>query len=134
NGPGEHTSPTARAPRRPSSTTSGSPRPCAVSCTTKRPSASCCGRSAGTRRAGRTARSDLPRGGGPVPPAPARSARGGDAEADARRVQALDQRVAHGHRRRDLPRGGRQVVDRKSTRLNSSHVKISYAVFCLKNK
>src|SRR5690606_39752594 len=24
------------------------------------------------------------------------------------------------------------VVDRKSTRLNSSHVKISYAVFCLK--
>src|SRR5690606_39401123 len=24
-----------------------------------------------------------------------------------------------------------QVVDRKSTRLNSSHVKISYAVFCL---
>src|SRR5690606_40710952 len=26
------------------------------------------------------------------------------------------------------------VTDRKSTRLNSSHVKISYAVFCLKNK
>src|SRR5690606_41578040 len=29
----------------------------------------------------------------------------------------------------DLP-----VRDRKSTRLNSSHVKISYAVFCLKKK
>src|SRR5690606_40608165 len=30
-------------------------------------------------------------------------------------------------------RGAAQVlVDRKSTRLNSSHVKISYAVFCLK--
>src|SRR5215475_10476695 len=29
------------------------------------------------------------------------------------------------------PRGG---GDRKSTRLNSSHVKISYAVFCLKKK
>src|SRR5690606_41459595 len=28
----------------------------------------------------------------------------------------------------------RQVRDRKSTRLNSSHVKISYAVFCLKKK
>src|SRR5690606_40462906 len=28
-------------------------------------------------------------------------------------------------------RGG-QPLDRKSTRLNSSHVKISYAVFCLK--
>src|SRR5436309_15252211 len=30
--------------------------------------------------------------------------------------------------------GGRMVRDRKSTRLNSSHVKISYAVFCLKKK
>src|SRR5207302_11458782 len=28
----------------------------------------------------------------------------------------------------------RQASDRKSTRLNSSHVKISYAVFCLKKK
>src|SRR5207249_9573700 len=27
-----------------------------------------------------------------------------------------------------------QVQDRKSTRLNSSHVSISYAVFCLKKK
>src|SRR3989442_9992544 len=26
------------------------------------------------------------------------------------------------------------VLDRKSTRLNSSHVRISYAVFCLKKK
>src|SRR5690606_39502498 len=30
--------------------------------------------------------------------------------------------------------GLRALVDRKSTRLNSSHVKISYAVFCLKKK
>src|SRR5215469_17896009 len=30
--------------------------------------------------------------------------------------------------------GGRRCVDRKSTRLNSSHVEISYAVFCLKKK
>src|SRR5207253_9930770 len=29
---------------------------------------------------------------------------------------------------------GRAVRDRKSTRLNSSHVAISYAVFCLKKK
>src|SRR5690554_7091024 len=32
---------------------------------------------------------------------------------------------------------GREIVhaeDRKSTRLNSSHVRISYAVFCLKKK
>src|SRR5690606_41508348 len=29
---------------------------------------------------------------------------------------------------------GYQSLDRKSTRLNSSHVKISYAVFCLKKK
>src|SRR5438874_234162 len=33
----------------------------------------------------------------------------------------------------DLPRHG-QTEDRKSTRLNSSHVEISYAVFCLKKK
>src|SRR5690606_25457176 len=31
-------------------------------------------------------------------------------------------------------RGIENVLDRKSTRLNSSHVKISYAVFCLKKK
>src|SRR5436309_7473191 len=30
--------------------------------------------------------------------------------------------------------GGNTRGDRKSTRLNSSHVKISYAVFCLKKK
>src|SRR5437868_11668645 len=29
---------------------------------------------------------------------------------------------------------GQQHLDRKSTRLNSSHVSISYAVFCLKKK
>src|SRR5690606_41383161 len=29
---------------------------------------------------------------------------------------------------------GQRAPDRKSTRLNSSHVKISYAVFCLKKK
>src|SRR3712207_8745869 len=29
---------------------------------------------------------------------------------------------------------GRCAQDRKSTRLNSSHANISYAVFCLKNK
>src|SRR5690554_7342448 len=28
----------------------------------------------------------------------------------------------------------RELKDRKSTRLNSSHVRISYAVFCLKKK
>src|SRR5690606_39710799 len=33
-----------------------------------------------------------------------------------------------------LPDRVRNVEDRKSTRLNSSHVKISYAVFCLKKK
>src|SRR5437660_2574449 len=31
-------------------------------------------------------------------------------------------------------RSERQRLDRKSTRLNSSHVAISYAVFCLKKK
>src|SRR3712207_8384050 len=31
-------------------------------------------------------------------------------------------------------RHGQRAVDRKSTRLNSSHANISYAVFCLKKK
>src|SRR3712207_7096143 len=39
---------------------------------------------------------------------------------------ARDLRDAAGH---DVPQ-----VDRKSTRLNSSHANISYAVFCLKTK
>src|SRR5699024_7389580 len=33
-----------------------------------------------------------------------------------------------------LKHGNPVLVDRKSTRLNSSHVSISYAVFCLKKK
>src|SRR5256885_10912379 len=33
-----------------------------------------------------------------------------------------------------IVRGGQSPVDRKSTRLNSSHLVISYAVFCLKKK
>src|SRR5690349_23716739 len=33
-----------------------------------------------------------------------------------------------------LAHAGRRPADRKSTRLNSSHVEISYAVFCLKKK
>src|SRR2546422_6366273 len=35
---------------------------------------------------------------------------------------------------RNLQATGAAVVDRKSTRLNSSHGYISYAVFCLKKK
>src|SRR5690349_22048421 len=34
----------------------------------------------------------------------------------------------------DADRGQIWLADRKSTRLNSSHVEISYAVFCLKKK
>src|SRR5690606_39296847 len=34
----------------------------------------------------------------------------------------------------DVPATVDVAADRKSTRLNSSHVKISYAVFCLKKK
>src|SRR2546427_2974895 len=50
---------------------------------------------------------------------------GGAALAAARRGQVLEQR------RRAWRRCSR---DRKSTRLNSSHSQISYAVFCLKKK
>src|SRR3712207_8931198 len=38
------------------------------------------------------------------------------------------------HRRANDDGGAVLVVDRKSTRLNSSHANISYAVFCLKKK
>src|SRR5690606_39906074 len=44
--------------------------------------------------------------------------------------QALDARHSVAAVRRDATAGG----DRKSTRLNSIHVKISYAVVCLKKK
>src|SRR5690349_22621715 len=42
----------------------------------------------------------------------------------------------HAPARRERHRGHRHALgqDRKSTRLNSSHVEISYAVFCLKKK
>src|SRR5690606_41649721 len=40
----------------------------------------------------------------------------------------------HGRPHRQILTLHRLVADRKSTRLNSSHVKISYAVFCLKKK
>src|SRR5690606_40998203 len=45
---------------------------------------------------------------------------------------------AFGHERgltgSDIERPRHGILDRKSTRLNSSHVKISYAVFCLNKK
>src|SRR5215471_18286955 len=52
---------------------------------------------------------------------PAEDGLAGDADLDPR-----------GHGQRHLLRA--QLQDRKSTRLNSSHVEISYAVFCLKKK
>src|SRR5690606_40234615 len=65
---------------------------------------------------------------------------------DGRKILEIDSRRAGGFppkgrdsSRRDCPRRHERRVrrqarspDRKSTRLNSSHVKISYAVFCLK--
>src|SRR5436309_6213880 len=52
----------------------------------------------------------------------------------ARQVSASQyQQCMHSHPTRRSGRYG-ATADRKSTRLNSSHVKISYAVFCLKKK
>src|SRR5437870_9306672 len=56
-------------------------------------------------------------------------ARGGSSAAERR--QARDARTLL-HRLQ--LRASRACLDRKSTRLNSSHVAISYAVFCLKKK
>src|SRR2546430_6152829 len=70
---------------------------------------------------------------------------------DADEQHALDARLrarANGFRRRGCRRGAAKAADgeqnecehpgrrtdRKSTRLNSSHSQISYAVFCLKKK
>src|SRR5256885_9798607 len=47
---------------------------------------------------------------------------------------AATSRVAHRRRRRDRRVRPGFRADRKSTRLNSSHLVISYAVFCLKKK
>src|SRR2546426_6735930 len=52
---------------------------------------------------------------------------------DAEKFQGKSGQVTHAHA------DGRRIVvaghrDRKSTRLNSSHLVISYAVFCLKKK
>src|SRR3712207_7745543 len=51
---------------------------------------------------------------------------------------AASRRGAHGGPDSDecsgVRRGRKRTADRKSTRLNSSHANISYAVFCLKKK
>src|SRR5688500_19280847 len=52
---------------------------------------------------------------------------------DTAEVLRTEQLSAHRRRRRRLGYGGNDG-DRKSTRLNSSHLVISYAVFCLKKK
>src|SRR5258707_9790285 len=55
-------------------------------------------------------------------------------------VASLQERPAVAGRRHDAPyhaadfRQPPGALDRKSTRLNSSHANISYAVFCLKKK
>src|SRR5690348_17874605 len=64
-------------------------------------------------------------------PAPAHLDRAcGRAGAELRGAGRADQRARHA-----VPgANGGPVADRKSTRLNSSHPSISYAVFCLKKK
>src|SRR3712207_8957282 len=55
-------------------------------------------------------------------------------QADDLRVQARGLRRRGGVAHQALGRDEGRVVDRKSTRLNSSHANISYAVFCLTKK
>src|SRR5690606_40829225 len=55
------------------------------------------------------------------------------AEAQAEDLLQHVQRLAEQTANNDAPCSD-EMLDRKSTRLNSSHVKISYAVFCLKKK
>src|SRR3712207_8569328 len=54
-------------------------------------------------------------------------------EADEVLGEVVDEAVRPRSRRPPV-QDARVVLDRKSTRLNSSHANISYAVFCLKKK
>src|SRR3712207_6976856 len=47
-------------------------------------------------------------------------------------AEAIDAGIAYATE--DRKHYGLNLIDRKSTRLNSSHANISYAVFCLKKK
>src|SRR5690606_40592166 len=74
-------------------------------------------------------------GGAPRLPAGARGeVRERRAGADRRDQEGLAQPGPDPGRFRPARTRPRLCRDRKSTRLNSSHVKISYAVFCLKKK
>src|SRR3712207_7253756 len=59
--------------------------------------------------------------------------RGGAARLEARRVRLVAAEPEH-VLLRGAHEGACPRLDRKSTRLNSSHANISYAVFCLKKK
>src|SRR3712207_8932307 len=68
-------------------------------------------------------------------------ARAREARAQGGNLLRVQRRIAGRHRIRRRPKRGRARLttrrtdeDRKSTRLNSSHANISYAVFCLKKK
>src|SRR3712207_7620198 len=64
-----------------------------------------------------------------------RSGLAGELEEHVLEWHVLGDGERHGTVRQDSRRLGRgQHRDRKSTRLNSSHANISYAVFCLKKK
>src|SRR5690625_7402984 len=60
--------------------------------------------------------------------------RSSDLHQPAERVLVHAQPLFLGHLQGEVDGEAVGVVDRKSTRLNSSHVAISYAVFCLKKK
>src|SRR3712207_8693247 len=61
--------------------------------------------------------------------------RGAEAEAHPIDQHALAHSEGGDHRLARNPKGlDEEGLDRKSTRLNSSHANISYAVFCLKKK
>src|SRR5690348_17449488 len=57
-----------------------------------------------------------------------------DERGGQRQAQQVRERQARARPARHQPDDQRKDEDRKSTRLNSSHPSISYAVFCLKKK
>src|SRR5690348_17746954 len=59
---------------------------------------------------------------------------GEEAQPDQRQQRDHERQQRAVHRAQERRGGADAIGDRKSTRLNSSHPSISYAVFCLKKK
>src|SRR5207247_10796086 len=70
----------------------------------------------------------------PISPAPATGSSSGSASSSTKSPIAVTSASSSSARSSSVSSSNSESSDRKSTRLNSSHEWISYAVFCLKKK